>query len=113
MVRDMKPGSVVVDLAASQGGNCELSRAGEEVVDQGVLILGPENLPGDMAYQSSQLYARNAGAFLTHLTNEDGELIVDLEDELTTGPLVTHAGEIVHPPTAEALGSTTTSKGES
>jgi NAD(P) transhydrogenase subunit alpha len=104
MVRDMRPGSVVVDLAAAQGGNCELTRSGETVVDKGVRIVGPANLPGDMAFQSSQLYSRNLTAFLLHLLDDKGELHVDLEDELTRAPLVTHAGDVLHEPTAASLG---------
>lgn len=103
MVRDMREGSVVVDLAAAQGGNCELTRAGEDVVDHGVKILGPENLPADMAFQSSQLFSRNVTAFLLHLLDENGEIQIDLEDELTRGPIVTHGGEVLHEVTAQAL----------
>ena len=103
MVRDMRPGSVIVDLAAGQGGNCELSKPGEDVIENGVRILGPTNLPGDMAYQSSQLYSRNLTEFLLHLVDDEGELKIDVEDELTRGPLVTHAGDILHEPTANMV----------
>ena len=103
MVENMQPGSVIVDLAAGQGGNCELSKPGEDVIENGVRILGPTNLPGDMAYQSSQLYSRNLTEFLLHLVDDEGELKIDVEDELTRGPLVTHAGDILHEPTANMV----------
>jgi NAD(P) transhydrogenase subunit alpha len=95
MVRAMRPGSVVVDLAAEQGGNCELTVPGQEVERHGVLIIGPVNLPSTMAYHSSQLYARTVTNYLHHLLKE-GRIHLDLSDELTRGPLVTHQGEIVH-----------------
>jgi NAD(P) transhydrogenase subunit alpha len=95
MVRAMRPGSVIVDLAAEQGGNCELTVPGQEVVQHGVLILGPINLPSTVAYHASQLYARTVTNYLHHLLKE-GRIHLDLSDELTRGPLVTHQGEIVH-----------------
>ncbi|RMH16596.1 MAG: Re/Si-specific NAD(P)(+) transhydrogenase subunit alpha [Acidobacteria bacterium] len=99
MVEAMRPGSVIVDLAVSQGGNCELSQADEEVLHRGVLILGPSNLPAQtMATDASQLYARNVWALLESLIR-DGEVVVDLDDEVVAGALLTHAGEIRHAPT--------------
>jgi NAD(P) transhydrogenase subunit alpha len=95
MVRAMRPGSVIVDLAAEQGGNCELTVPGQDVVQQGVLILGPINLPSTMPYHASQLYARTVTNYLHHLLKE-GRIHLDLSDELTRGPLVTHQGELVH-----------------
>jgi len=95
MVRAMRPGSVIVDLAAEQGGNCELTVPGQEVVAHGVLIIGPINLASTMAHHSSQLYARTVSNYLHHLLKE-GRIHLDLSDELTRGPLVTHQGEIVH-----------------
>jgi NAD(P) transhydrogenase subunit alpha len=95
MVRGMRPGSVLVDLAAEQGGNCALTEPGQEVVKHGVVILGPVNLPSTLPFHASQMYARTVTNYLTHLL-KDGEIHLDLNDELTRGPLVTHQGEIVH-----------------
>lgn len=94
MVAGMRPGSVVVDLAAEQGGNCALTQAGQEVVHNGVLILGPVNLPSSLPYHASQMYARTVVSYLLHLF-KDGKMQLDLQDELTRAPLVTHQGEIV------------------
>jgi NAD(P) transhydrogenase subunit alpha len=105
MVADMRPGSVVVDLAAEMGGNCELTQADQVVVENGVTILGPTGLPSEMAAQASQLYARNLSAFLLHLADGEGGIRIDLEDELTTGPLVTREGDIVHDATRAAVGA--------
>jgi NAD(P) transhydrogenase subunit alpha len=84
----MRPGSVIVDLAAETGGNCELTRPGEEVDDDGVSIVGFTNLPSTMPTHASQLYARNVAALLTHLAPE-GELKLDFADEITAGACVT------------------------
>jgi len=102
MVRGMAPGSVVVDLAAEQGGNCELTRAGERVEAHGVTILGPVNLPATVPFHASQMYGKNVVTFLLHLV-KDGELAPDLEDEITRDTLVAHASELVHPAVREAL----------
>jgi NAD(P) transhydrogenase subunit alpha len=96
MVRVMRPGSVIVDLASEQGGNCALTEPGEEVVKHGVVIAGPTNLPSTVPFHASQMYARTVTSFLMHLI-KDGEIALDLNDELTSGPLLTHRGEIVHP----------------
>lgn len=95
MVAGMAPGSVVVDLAAAYGGNCELTRADETVVEHGVTILGPTNLPSTVPYHASQMYAKNISSFLLHLV-KDGRLVVDMEDEITEQTLLTRGGEIVH-----------------
>ena len=95
MVRGMRPGSVIVDLAAEQGGNCALTEPGHEVVKHGVVIIGPVNLPSTLPFHASQMYARTVTNYLTHLL-KDGKIHLDLNDELTRGPLVTHQGEIVH-----------------
>jgi NAD(P) transhydrogenase subunit alpha len=87
-VAAMRPGSVVVDLAAEAGGNCELTEPGEEVVREGVTIVGFTNLPSSMPFHASQLYARNVSALLQHLAPE-GELALDFEDEITAGACVT------------------------
>jgi H+-translocating NAD(P) transhydrogenase subunit alpha len=96
MVRGMQPGSAIVDLAAERGGNCELTRADEVVVEQGVTILGPTNLPATVPYHASQMYAKNVTTFLAHLVNKEGQMNWDLTDEITRETLVTHKGEVVH-----------------
>jgi H+-translocating NAD(P) transhydrogenase subunit alpha len=95
MVQGMRPGSVIVDLAAEQGGNCALTEAGQDVVRDGVTILGPVNLPSTMPYHATLMYARNVVNFLLVMVR-DKALNVNLQDELIRGPLVTHHGEIVH-----------------
>ena len=87
-VRGMRQGSVIVDLAAEAGGNCELTEPGEEVERDGVTIVGPTNLPATMPYHASQLYSRNMTAVLQHLA-PDGQLVLDFEDEITAGACVT------------------------
>jgi NAD(P) transhydrogenase subunit alpha len=96
MVAAMAPGSVIVDLAAERGGNCELARAGETVVEHGVTIVGAVNLAGTVPYHASQMYARTLGAFFLHLL-KGRAIAVDLEDEITRETLVTRGGEVVHP----------------
>jgi NAD(P) transhydrogenase subunit alpha len=108
MVAAMKPGSVIVDLAVEQGGNVEGSRAGEEVVDHGVTILGPANLPAETSHDASTVYARNVHNLLVDLV-ADGALRLDPADEVVDGALLTHEGEVRHAPTAEALGKVTAS----
>ena len=92
-VAAMRPGSVIVDLAAEAGGNCELTVPGEEVVRERVTIVGPTNLPSSMPFHASQLYARNVAALLQHLAPE-GELALDFEDEITAGACVTRKEEV-------------------
>jgi H+-translocating NAD(P) transhydrogenase subunit alpha len=95
MVQGMRPGSILIDLAAEQGGNCALTEPGQEIERHAVVIIGPVNLPATVPFHASQMYARNVTSFLLHLL-KDGRLHLDLSDELTRGPLVTHQGEIVH-----------------
>src|SRR5213594_1603058 len=95
-VRAMKPGAVIVDLAVETGGNCELTEAGREVVRNGVLILGPLNLPSTVPYHASQMYARNISSFLSQLI-KDGALRFDFDDEIVRDTCVTHAGEVRKP----------------
>jgi len=102
MVRAMRPGSVVVDLAAEMGGNCELTEPGTTVVREGVTIHGEVNWPSTVAFHASQLYSRNVSALLAHLS-KDGALALDLEDEITKGALITHEGQVVHAATKAAL----------
>jgi len=92
-VQGMKPGSVIVDLAAETGGNCELTQAGSEIVRNGVSILGPLNLPSTVPLHASQMYARNVAAFLGHIV-QDGKLRLDFEDQIIRDTCVTHAGEV-------------------
>ena len=94
MVKGMRPGSVIVDLAAESGGNVELTKAGEDVYVAGVLIMGTLNVPSTMPLHASQLYARNVANLLLHLV-KDGAVNLDFADEITKGSCVTHAGEIV------------------
>ncbi|MEO5739305.1 MAG: Re/Si-specific NAD(P)(+) transhydrogenase subunit alpha [Vicinamibacterales bacterium] len=103
MVRGMAPGSVVVDLAAERGGNCELTRADQVVVEQGVTILGPTNLPSTVPYHASQMYAKNVTTFLLHLV-KDGVVTVDPTDEITRDTLITRDGEVVNARVRQALG---------
>lgn len=95
-VRGMKPGAVIVDLAVETGGNCELTEAGATVVREGVLILGPLNLPSTLPVHASQMYARNISSFLLHIV-PDGRLRLDFDDEITRATCVTHAGEVRTP----------------
>lgn len=93
MVQKMRLGSVIVDLAAESGGNCELTRPGEPVTGYGVTVLGPVNLPSTIPFHASQMYARNLVAFLGVLVKE-GQLAIDLEDPIIRDTLVTHRGEV-------------------
>ena len=95
-VRRMKPGSVIVDLAGAAGGNCELTEPGETVVKEDVTIASPLNLPSDMAEHASMLYARNVQSLLDLLSDDEGNLHLDFEDEIVKGATVTRDGEIVH-----------------
>jgi len=101
-VEAMRPGSVIVDLAAEQGGNCALTQAGHDVVAHGVQIRGPLNLPSAHPYHASQLFGRNVATFILHLM-KDGKLTLDLDDELTRAPLLTHEGKVVHEGTRARL----------
>ncbi|HEY4572721.1 MAG TPA: Re/Si-specific NAD(P)(+) transhydrogenase subunit alpha [Thermoanaerobaculia bacterium] len=103
MVHAMRPGAIIVDLAVEQGGNCELSQADREVVENGVTIVGPSNLAATMPHDSSLLFARNVLSLLQLLLDKEGTLAVNTEDEVIAGSLLTHAGQVVHKPTAERL----------
>lgn len=104
MVDGMRRGSVVVDLAAERGGNCELTAPGERVNHKGVTILGPLNIPSTIPFHASQMYSKNIVTFLLHLVNE-GELVVDLEDEITSGTLINRSGAVVHERVLELQGT--------
>jgi H+-translocating NAD(P) transhydrogenase subunit alpha len=104
MVRGMRPGSVVVDLAAETGGNCELTTPGTVEVQEGVTIDGTLNLPSQMPMHASQLYANNVVNLLMHLAPE-GEPALDFEDEITAGAAVTHDGQIVNERVRDSVGA--------
>jgi H+-translocating NAD(P) transhydrogenase subunit alpha len=103
MVRGMAPGSVVVDLAAERGGNCELTRADQVVVEHGVTILGPTNLPSTVPYHASQMYAKNVTTFLLHLVR-NGVVTLDPNDEITRETLIAQGGEVVNARVRQLLG---------
>jgi NAD(P) transhydrogenase subunit alpha len=103
MVARMRPGSVIVDMAAERGGNCAGSRPDETVVTGGVTILGPTNLPADAPFHTSQLYSKNVVTFLTHLV-KSGLPTVSLDDEICRDTLVARGGELVHPKVRERAG---------
>ena len=103
MVAGMAPGSVIVDLAAERGGNCEFTRAYETVVEHGVKIIGAVNLASTAPYHASQMYARNIANFFLHLL-QSGALVSALDDEIARATLLTRGGEVVHPLVREALG---------
>ncbi|HPC23299.1 MAG TPA: Re/Si-specific NAD(P)(+) transhydrogenase subunit alpha [Phycisphaerae bacterium] len=104
MVAGMQPGSVIVDVAAEAGGNCELTKPGETVIQNGVKIVGPLNLPASMPRDASVLYSRNLTAFVLEFW-KDGKFDLVLTDEIIAGALITHAGEVVHGPTKDAIAS--------
>src|SRR3954453_13544435 len=93
-VRGMQPGSVIIDLAAESGGNCELTKAGETVFESGVKVIGPRNLASEMPAPASQLYAKNLENLLGLLIGEEGALDVDFEDDILAAACITHGGEI-------------------
>lgn len=112
MVEAMAPGSVVVDLAAERGGNCELTKPDQVVVHRGVTVIGPSNPPALIPYHASQMYSKNIITFLMHLLGKDGaaqtSLTLNTDDEITRETLLTRAGEVVHPRVLEMLGATRT-----
>ena len=103
MVAGMAPGSVIVDIAAERGGNCELTQPGKTVVEGGVSIIGTLNIPSSIPFHASQMYSRNIATFLRHLV-KDGAVNIDQQDEITRETLVTHGGEVVNPRVRELLG---------
>jgi NAD(P) transhydrogenase subunit alpha len=102
-VERMRAGSVIVDLAAEQGGNCELTKAGETLVHQGVKIIGPVNVPGTLAYNASEMYARNLFNFLKPALDKSGDLKIDWTDEVFAGAVLTHEGAIKHEATRKSV----------
>jgi len=102
MVKKMRPGAVIVDLAAEAGGNCELTEPGKEVVKGGVRIIGFTNLPASMPGSSTQMFSKNIQTLVKHLVPK-GELVLNFEDEITRGATITHGGKVVHEATAKAM----------
>jgi proton-translocating NAD(P)+ transhydrogenase subunit alpha len=104
MVERMKPGSVIVDVAAPSGGNCELTRPGETVDHGGVKVIGPLDLPGRVAHDASQMYARNVSSFLGQITGPEGELSYDFDNAIVSSSCITHDGRVMHPVVRRAMG---------
>ena len=105
MVGTMRPGSAIVDLASETGGNCEVTVAGESVDHNGVTVMGPTNLPAELPFHASQMYARNLASFVDDLFDEEGR--IDFEEEITAATCVTHGGEITNERVSEKLAATT------
>jgi NAD(P) transhydrogenase subunit alpha len=105
MVQAMAPGSVIIDIAAERGGNCELTRAGETVDVGGVQIIGPVNLPSTVPYDASLMYSRNVATFLKNMINKEKALVVDTKDDIVRETLVCRGGKVVHPKVQSLLGS--------
>jgi H+-translocating NAD(P) transhydrogenase subunit alpha len=103
MVDRMRPGAVIVDLAAETGGNCELTKPGEQVDVGGVQIVGPLNLPSQIPFNASQMYAKNLESYLALLVDKSGALVTSYADEILAASLLTQAGKVVHQPTADLL----------
>ena len=104
MVERMRPGSVIVDVAAPTGGNCELTRPGENVRHGGVTVMGPTDLASRVAIDASEMYAKNLGAFLARISDEDGHVTHDFDDQIVGESCITHAGAVTHPVTRRILG---------
>ena len=102
-VEGMAPGSVIVDLAAERGGNCELSQPDKRVVEHGVVIHGPTNLPSEIPYHASQMFSNNVTKFLLNMV-KDGQLNLNLEDEIIRDTLVCHQGEVTNERIRDLLG---------
>lgn len=103
-VARMRPGAVIVDLAAETGGNCELTQAGKTISEHGVTIIGPRNLPARVPFHASQMFAKNLQSFLSLVVAKDGTLVKDYSDEILAASLLVHAGEVRHAPTRDLIG---------
>jgi len=103
MIPTMKPGSVIVDLAAETGGNVELTEPGKTVVVSGVTIIGQLNIPASMPFHASQMYSRNVASLLGLMIKKDGTFDLNLGDEVVKGTVITHGGEVVHEGTKKAM----------
>ncbi|HCE38704.1 MAG: NAD(P)(+) transhydrogenase (Re/Si-specific) subunit alpha [Alcanivorax sp.] len=104
MVKAMKPGSVIVDLAAERGGNCELTKAGETVVENGVLIIGPTNVPSSVPFHASQMFGKNMENLLNLLLDDNGDLQLDFEDQIVADTVISHGGDVPQARLREMLG---------
>jgi len=102
-VATMRPGAVIIDMAAESGGNCELTQVGKTIREHGVMIIGPQNLPARVPFHSSQMYAKNLQSFLALLITKEGTLVTEFTDEILTASLLVHAGKVVHKPTSDLL----------
>jgi H+-translocating NAD(P) transhydrogenase subunit alpha len=102
-VAKMRPGAVIIDMAAESGGNCELTQPGKTIRVNGVMIIGPQNLPAQVPFHASQMYAKNLQSFLALLIDEDGALVKEFTDEILVASLLVHAGEVVHKPTRDLI----------
>jgi len=98
MVDSMKPGAIILDMAAERGGNCELTQAGEDIMHEGIRVMGPLNIPGKVPGDASSLYARNLYAFTELMIDtEAGAVTVDWDDEIIQGTALTRDGKVIHP----------------
>ena len=104
MVKAMKPGSVIVDLAAERGGNCDLTKAGETVVENGVLIIGPTNVPSSVPFHASQMFGKNMENLLNLLLDDNGDLQLDFEDQIVADTVISHGGDVPQARLREMLG---------
>src|SRR5690606_20740735 len=104
MVKRMKPGAVIIDLAAERGGNCELTQLNKVMIENGVTIVGPENLPSTIPFHASQMYGKNVENLLKLLHNKEGKLSIDFNDEIVKETLVAHQGQVPHPRMRGLLG---------
>lgn len=102
-VARMRPGAVIVDLAAETGGNCELTQAGKTMIEHGVTIIGPRNLPARVPFHASQMFAKNLQSFLSLVVAKDGSLVNDYSDEILAASLLVHNGEVRHAPTRDLI----------
>jgi NAD(P) transhydrogenase subunit alpha len=104
MVKAMKPGSIIVDLAAERGGNCDLTESGKTVVKHGVTIVGPENVPSSVAYHASQMFGKNMENLLNLLLDDNGDLQLDFEDEIVAETVISHDGDVPQARLRDLLG---------
>jgi NAD(P) transhydrogenase subunit alpha len=102
-VTTMRPGAVIIDMAAETGGNCELTQAGKTIHEHGVMIIGPQNLPARVPFHASQMYAKNLQSFLALLVDKNGAVTTEFTDEILTASLLVHGGEVVHKPTRDLI----------
>ena len=107
MVKRMKPGAIIVDLAAERGGNCELTELNQTVVAEGITIIGPENIPASVPQHASQMYGKNMENLLKLLIDEQCQLNLDFDDEIIAETVIAHNGEVPHPRLRERLGFNT------